>query len=173
MGYELPFVLAAASVAMAAGTLSLPGIVAAWRPWWLLWQLPAMVVFFIAGLAEIRRPPFDMPIADSELVFGYLTEYTGLRFAFFLLAEYVGIVVISALTATLFLGGWHGPLASSLGWLWMLMKTSAVAFVVIWLRVAWPRLREDQLQRLCWLGLVPVALAQLVLTAAVRVALAE
>src|SRR5687768_11334591 len=123
LGYELPFVLAAASVAMAAGTLSLSGIVEAWRPWWLVWQFPAMVVFFIAGLAEIRRPPFDMPIADSELVFGYMTEYTGLRFAFFLLAEYVGIVVISALTATLFLGGWQGPMAESLGWLWMLLKT--------------------------------------------------
>ncbi len=77
LGYELPLVLAAASVAMAAGTLSLSGIVEAWRPWWLLWQLPAMLIFFMAGLAEIRRPPFDMPIADSELVFGYLTEYTG------------------------------------------------------------------------------------------------
>jgi NADH-quinone oxidoreductase subunit H len=171
MGYELPFVLAAASVAMAAGTLSLPGIIQAWQPWWLLWQLPAMVVFFIAGLAEIRRPPFDMPIADSELVFGYLTEYTGLRFAFFLLAEYAGIVVISALTVVLFLGGWKGPMPETLGWLWMLIKTGAVAFVVIWLRVTWPRLREDQLQRLCWLILVPVALAQLVLTAGVRVAI--
>jgi NADH-quinone oxidoreductase subunit H len=172
MGYELPFVLAAASVAMAAGTLSLPGIVQAWQPWWLLWQLPAMIVFFVAGLAEIRRPPFDMPIADSELVFGYLTEYTGLRFAFFLLAEYAGIVVISALTVVLFLGGWKGPMPETFGWLWMLIKTGAVAFVVIWLRVTWPRLREDQLQRLCWLILVPVALAQLVLTAGVRVALA-
>jgi len=159
-------------VAMAAGTLSLPGIVLAWQPWWLLWQLPAMIVFFVAGLAEIRRPPFDMPIADSELVFGYLTEYTGLRFAFFLLAEYAGIVVISALTVVLFLGGWKGPMPETLGWLWMLIKTGAVAFVVIWLRVTWPRLREDQLQRLCWLVLVPVALAQLVLTAGVRVALA-
>ena len=173
LGYELPFVLAAASVAMAAGTLSLSGIVEAWRPWWLLWQLPAMVVFFTAGLAEIRRPPFDMPIADSELVFGYLTEYTGLRFAFFLLAEYVGIVVISALTAVLFLGGWKGPfgLDAELGWLWTLVKIFAVSFVIIWLRVAYPRLREDQLQRLCWLVLVPLALAQLVLTALVRVAL--
>src|SRR5262245_53765230 len=72
LAYELPFVLAAASVAMAAGTLSLSGIVTAWRPWWLLWQLPAMVIFFVAGLAEIRRPPFALPIADSELVFGYL-----------------------------------------------------------------------------------------------------
>jgi NADH-quinone oxidoreductase subunit H len=166
-------VLAAASVAMAAGTLSLSGIVEAWRPWWLLWQLPAMVIFFTAGLAEIRRPPFDMPIADSELVFGYLTEYTGLRFAFFLLAEYVGIVVISALTAVLFLGGWKGPfgLDGELGWLWTLIKVFAVAFVVIWLRVSYPRLREDQLQRLCWQVLVPVALVQLVITAAVRVAL--
>ncbi|GIF65740.1 NADH-quinone oxidoreductase subunit H [Asanoa ishikariensis] len=171
LGYELPMVLAAASVAMAAGTLSLTGIVEAWRPWWLIWQLPALVVFFVAGLAEIRRPPFDMPIADSELVFGYLTEYTGLRFAFFLLAEYVGIVVIAALTTVLFLGGWKGPLDDQLGWLWTLIKIFAVAFVVIWFRVAYPRLREDQLQRLCWLVLVPVSLGQLVLTAAVRVAL--
>jgi NADH-quinone oxidoreductase subunit H len=174
LGYELPLVLAAASVAMAAGTLSLTGIVEAWRPWWLLWQLPALVVFFVAGLAEIRRPPFDMPIADSELVFGYMTEYTGLRFAFFLLAEYVGIVVIAALTTVLFLGGWKGPfgLDAQLGWLWTLLKVFAVAFVVIWLRVTYPRLREDQLQRLCWLVLVPVALGQLVLTAGVRLALA-
>src|SRR5215211_1058827 len=172
LGYELPFVLAGASVAMAAGTLSLSGIVEAWQPWWLLWQAPAMVVFFVAGLAEIRRPPFDMPIADSELVFGFLTEYTGLRFALFLLAEYAGIVVISALTTVLFLGGWKGPFADAeLGWLWTLIKVLAVSFVVIWVRVAYPRLREDQLQRLCWLVLVPVVLAQLVLTAAVKVAM--
>jgi NADH-quinone oxidoreductase subunit H len=171
LGYELPLVLSAASVAMAAGTLSLPGIVEAWSPWWLLWQAPAAVVFFIAGLAEIRRPPFDMPIADSELVFGYMTEYTGLRFAFFLLAEYAGIVVIAALTTVLFLGGWHGPFEDQLGWLWTLLKIFAVSFVVIWFRVTYPRLREDQLQRLCWLVLVPVSLAQLVLTAAVKVAL--
>jgi NADH-quinone oxidoreductase subunit H len=171
LGYELPFVLSAASVAMAAGTLSLSGIVHAWKPWWLLWQLPAMIIFFIAGLAEIRRPPFDMPIADSELVFGYMTEYTGLRFAFFLLAEYVGIVVIAALTTVLFLGGWKGPFDDHLGWLWTLIKIFAVAFVIIWLRVSYPRLREDQLQRLCWLVLVPLSLAQLVLTAAVKIAI--
>jgi NADH-quinone oxidoreductase subunit H len=170
LGYELPFVLSAASVAMAAGTLSLSGIVEAWRPWWLAWQLPALLVFFTAGLAEIRRPPFDMPIADSELVFGYLTEYSGLRFALFLLAEYVGIVVIAALTTVLFLGGWKGPFADDqLGWLWTLIKVFLVAFVVIWVRVSFPRLREDQLQRLCWLVLVPLSLGQLVLTAVVRV----
>ncbi len=171
LGYELPFVLSAASVAMAAGTLSLSGIVDAWRPWWLIWQAPAMCIFFTAGVAEIRRPPFDMPIAESELVFGYMTEYTGLRFAFFLLTEYVGIVVVSALTAVLFLGGWKGPFDHYLGWLWTLIKVFFVAFLVIWLRVAYPRLREDQLQRICWLVLVPVALAQLILTAAVRLAI--
>ena len=169
LAYELPLVLSAASVAAAAGTLSLPGIVEAWRPWWLLWQAPAAVVFFIAGLAAIRRPPFDMPIADSELVFGYMTEYTGLRFAFFLLAEYVGIIVIAALTTVLFLGGWHGPFADQLGWLWTLLKVFAVSFVIIWFRVSYPRLREDQLQRVCWLVLVPVALLQLALTAIVKV----
>jgi len=169
LAYELPLVLSAASVAAAAGTLSLPGIVEAWRPWWLLWQAPAAAVFFIAGLAEIRRPPFDMPIADSELVFGYMTEYTGLRFAFFLLAEYVGIIVIAALTTVLFLGGWHGPFADQLGWLWTLLKVFAVSFVIIWFRVSYPRLREDQLQRVCWLVLVPVALLQLALTAIVKV----
>jgi NADH-quinone oxidoreductase subunit H len=171
MAYELPLVLAAASVAVAAGTLNLQGIVEAWEPWWLLWQAPAAFVFFTAGLAEIRRPPFDAPVADSELVFGYLTEYAGLRFALLLLAEYVGVVVIASLTAVLFLGGWKGPGPEALGWLWTLLKTGALAMVVIWLRVAWPRLRADQIQSLCWKGLVPLALAQLVITAAVAFAL--
>jgi NADH-quinone oxidoreductase subunit H len=166
MAYELPFVLAAASVAMAAGTLSLTGIVMAWEPWWLLWQAPAAIVFFVAGLAELQRPPFDMPVADAELVFGPYTEYGGLRFALFILAEYAGIVVLSALTAVLFLGGWHGPAEDQLGWVWTLVKTGLVAFVVVWVRVAYPRLREDQLQRLAWQGLVPLVLLQLAITAA-------
>jgi NADH-quinone oxidoreductase subunit H len=169
MAYELPLVLAAASVAMAAGTLSLEGIVVAWRPWWLLWQAAALFVFVTAALAELARPPFDMPYADSEIIFGPLTEYTGLRFALFLLAEYAGIVVFSALTAVLFLGGWRGPFPDQLGWLWTLVKTLAVAFVVIWVRVSYPRLREDQLQRLAWQVLVPLALGQLALTGVVRV----
>jgi NADH-quinone oxidoreductase subunit H len=165
LAYEVPMVLAVASVVIAAGTASLTGIVHAWSPWWLLWQAPALLVFFAAALAELRRPPFDAPVADSELVFGYLTEYTGLRFALFLLAEYVGIVVVSALTTLLFLGGWRAPILP--GWWWTLAKIFAVAFVIIWARVAWPRLREDQIQRLCWSVLVPLALAQLVLTVAV------
>lgn len=171
VAYELPLVLAAASAAMAAGTLSLPGIVEQWRPWWVPWQALGALVFFVAGLAEIRRPPFDMPLADSEVVFGYLTEYTGIRFAFFLLSEYVGIVVICALTTVLFLGGWKGPfLDDQLGWLWTLAKVAVLSFVVIWLRVSYPRLREDQLQKLAWTVLVPIALGQLVLTGVVRVA---
>jgi NADH-quinone oxidoreductase subunit H len=169
--YELPFILAAASVAMAAGTLSLPSIVEAWQPWWLLWQLPGAFVFFAAGLAELQRPPFDMPVADSEIIFGAFTEYTGLRFALFLLAEYAGIVVLCALTTVLFLGGWHGPFDDALGWLWTLVKTMALAFVVIWLRVSYPRLREDQLQRFSWQLLVPLALALLALTGVVEVAI--
>jgi len=152
MAYELPFVLAGASVAMAAGTLSLTGIVEAWNPWWLLWQGVALVVFFVAGLAELQRPPFDMPVADAEIVFGPYTEYGG-------------IVLLSALTAVLFLGGWHGPASDTIGWVWTLVKTFAVAFVVIWVRVAYPRMREDQLQKIAWQGLVPLALLQLAVTA--------
>jgi NADH-quinone oxidoreductase subunit H len=171
LAYELPLVLAATSVAMAAGTLSLSGIVEQWQPWWLIWQAPAALVFVIAGAAELQRPPFDMPIADAELVLGPYTEYGGLRFALFLLAEYAGIVVFSALTAVLFLGGWRGPADEVLGWAWTLAKTGLVAVVVIWVRVAWPRLREDQLQALAWKVLVPVALAQLAVTGVVVVAL--
>jgi NADH-quinone oxidoreductase subunit H len=170
LAYELPLVLAAASIAMAAGTLSLIGIADAWQWWWLIWQAPAAVIFLVSGLAEVQRPPFDMPLADSELVVGPYTEYTGLRFALFLLAEYAGIVVLSALTAVLFLGGWHGPFSDAVGPVWTLVKTGLVAFVVIWVRVSWPRLREDQLQRLAWGVLVPVGLGQLALTAVVVVA---
>jgi len=170
MSYELPMVFAASSVAMAAGTLSLTGIVGQWQWWWLPWQAIGGIVFFTAGLAELRRPPFDMPVADSEIIFGPYTEYGGLRFAFFLLAEYVGIVVLSALTTVLFLGGWKGPFLD--GFWWTLIKIFALAFVVIWLRVSYPRLREDQLQKLAWAWLVPLALVQLALTGVVRVLIA-
>jgi NADH-quinone oxidoreductase subunit H len=149
LAYELPIVL---------------GIGRAWEPWWLLTQAPAAFVFVVAGLAELQRPPFDMPIADTELVVGPYTEYGGLRFALFLLAEYAGIVVLSGLTTVLFLGAWRGPGPEWLGPVWSLAKIFGVAVVVIWLRVSWPRLREDQLQRLAWGALVPVALAQLALT---------
>ncbi|HUR06885.1 MAG TPA: complex I subunit 1 family protein, partial [Nonomuraea sp.] len=102
-----------------------------------------------------------------EIIMGPMTEYTGMRFALFMLSEYVGIVVLSFLTTVLFLGGWHGPLLA--GWVWTLVKVFALAFVVIWLRVSFPRLREDQLQKLAWVGLVPLALVQLALTGVVKV----
>ncbi len=164
ISYELPIVLATASIALAAGSLSLAAITQAWRPLWLLWQLPGALVFLVAAVAELQRPPFDMPVADAELVMGAWTEYSGLRFALFLLAEYAGIVVMSLVFAAMWLGGWHGPLPDTLGWLWTLLKGFAVAVVIIWVRVAWPRLREDHLQRLAWLWLVPLGLAQLFLT---------
>jgi NADH-quinone oxidoreductase subunit H len=170
LAYELPIVLAAASVAMAAGTLSLVGIAEAWRPWWLLAQAPAAFVFLVGGLAEIQRPPFDMPVADSEIVVGPFTEYTGLRFALFLFAEYAGMVLLAGLTTVLFLGGWRGPGPAALGPVWSLLKIGLLVVVIIWLRVSWPRMREDQLQRLAWGVLVPVALAQLAITAALVVA---
>ncbi|MEO3938044.1 complex I subunit 1 family protein [Dermatophilaceae bacterium Soc4.6] len=172
LSYELPLVLSVASVALAAGTLSLPGIVAEWSPWWLIWQLPGAVVFLVAALAELQRPPFDMPLADSEVVFGAVTEYTGLRFAFFLLAEYAGIVVMSLFFTVLFLGGWRGLLVGQvepLGVVWTLLKGLLVAVVIIWFRVSWPRLREDQLQRLAWVWLVPAGIAQVALTGVVVV----
>jgi NADH-quinone oxidoreductase subunit H len=170
LSYELPIVLTVASVALAAGTLSLTGIVREWSPWWLLWQLPGAVVFLVAALAELQRPPFDMPVADAEIVFGAFTEYTGLRFAFFLLSEYAGIVLMSLLFTVLFLGGWRGPGPEAVGWVWTLLKGFVVAAVVIWFRVAWPRLREDQLQRLAWVWLVPAGIAQVALTGVVVVA---
>ncbi|MGL5828568.1 MAG: NADH-quinone oxidoreductase subunit H, partial [Angustibacter sp.] len=139
---------------------------------WLIWQLPGLFCFLVAGLAELARPPFDMPVADSEIVFGPYTEYSGIRFAFFLLAEYAGIVLLSALTAGFFLGGWRGVPGLShpaLLSLVTLTKAGAVALLIIWLRVSWPRLRTDQLQALAWKVLVPLALLQFALTAVVRV----
>lgn len=171
LAYELPLVLSASSVALAAGSLSLVEIADAWRWWWLVWQAPAALVFFVAGLAELQRPPFDMPLADSEIVAGPFTEYSGLRFALFLLAEYAGIVLLAGLFAVLFLGGWRGPFADVLGPVWTLAKAATVALVVIWVRVSWPRLREDQLQRLAWGVLVPVSLVQLAVTAVLVTAL--
>jgi NADH-quinone oxidoreductase subunit H len=172
LAYELPMLLSAASVAMAAGTVSLTGILGAFAWWWIPWQIVGGLVFFTAGLAELQRPPFDMPVADSEIIFGAYTEYTGLRFALFLLAEYAGIVVLCGLSSVLFLGGWHGPWGSDgFGWVWMLLKTAVLAFGVIWLRVTYPRLREDQLQKLAWTVLIPLALAQIALTGIVKVAI--
>jgi len=177
IAYELPLVLCAASAVMLAGTMSLTGIVEAWEWWWLPVQAVGLFIFFTASVAELNRPPFDMPVADSEIIFGHMTEYTGLRFALFLLTEYAGIVVAGGLITAMFLGGWRGPFwdvvqigeVYPLGILYTLLKVLAIAFVVIWLRVTYPRLREDQLQKFCWKALIPLSLVQVVLTGFVTV----
>jgi NADH-quinone oxidoreductase subunit H len=174
IAYELPLVLAAAAVVMQAGTLSLVGIVQSQHSMWNVvrpWQLVGFVIFMIASLAELTRPPFDMPVADSEIIFGAYTEYSGLKFAFFLLSEYGGIVALSAVASVLFLGGYNGlggVFAVIPQPLWMLAKIGALSFVVIWLRATYPRLREDQLQRFAWLGLIPLALVAIMVTAVTK-----
>jgi NADH-quinone oxidoreductase subunit H len=174
IAYELPLVLAAAAVVMQAGTLSLVGIVESQRGLWNVvrpWQLVGFLIFMMASLAELTRPPFDMPVADSEIIFGAYTEYTGLKFAFFLLAEYGGIVALSGVAATLYLGGYLGIAGIPIpGPFWMLGKIIALSFVVIWLRATYPRLREDQLQRFSWLLLIPLSLVMIMVTAVVKVA---
>jgi NADH-quinone oxidoreductase subunit H len=173
IAYELPLVLAAASVVMQAGTLSMIGIAEAQdRYWFVLTQPIGFVIFLVAAVAELSRPPFDMPVADSEIIFGALTEYTGLKFAFFLLAEYGGIVALSAVASVLYLGAYQPPPLLELvpGPLWMAAKIGALSFFVIWLRATYPRLREDQLQRGSWLALIPLALLQVLVVGIVKVA---
>jgi NADH-quinone oxidoreductase subunit H len=174
IAYELPLVLAAAAVVMQAGTLSMVGISESQSGLWNIarpWQWIGFAAFIIASLAELSRPPFDMPVADSEIIFGALTEYTGLKFAFFLLSEYGGIVVLSAIASVLYLGGYLPPpaLAFIPEPLWMAAKIGALSFVVIWLRATYPRLREDQLQRFSWQVLIPLTLFQILLVAVFKI----
>ncbi|HEY6568135.1 MAG TPA: complex I subunit 1 family protein [Actinomycetota bacterium] len=172
IAYELPLVLASAAVVMVTGATSMIGIVEAQQHLWNVVPLfPMFIIFMIAALAELTRPPFDMPIADSEIIFGAYTEYTGLKFAFFLLAEYGGIVALSGVAAVLFLGGYQGLPAIPLpGPFWMFAKIGALSFVIIWFRATYPRLREDQLQRFAWLVLIPFSLFWILGVAVVKVA---
>jgi len=172
IAYELPLVIAAAAIVMQAGTLSLVGIVEAQQDlWFIVPQLPGFVIFMMAAFAELQRPPFDMPIADSEIIFGAYTEYTGLKFAFFLLAEYGGIVAFAGIAAVLYLGGYKPlPGIPIPGPLMMMGKITALAFLFIWLRATYPRLREDQLQRFSWLALIPLSLLLIMGVAVAKVA---
>jgi NADH-quinone oxidoreductase subunit H len=172
IAYELPLVLAAAGVVMLSGVTSMVGIVEAQESMWYVIPLfPLFLIFLMASLAELSRTPFDMPVADSEIIFGAYTEYGGLKFAFFLLAEYAGIVALSGIAAVLFLGGYQGlpgiPLPDPI---WMAGKIGVLSFFIIWLRATYPRLREDQLQRFAWLTLIPISLVWILGAAVFKVA---
>ena len=174
IAYELPLVLAAAAAVMLAASTSMIGLVEAQRTvWYIVPLFPLFIVFMMSAVAELTRPPFDMPVADSEIIFGAYTEYTGLKFAFFLLSEYGGIVVMSAVAAVLFLGGYLPlpGLSAIPGPLWMFGKIFALAFIIVWLRATFPRLREDQLQRFAWIKLVPVTLVWILGVGFVKVAM--
>jgi NADH-quinone oxidoreductase subunit H len=167
VSYEVAMGLSAIGVVMAAGSLSLVDIVRAQEDftWYVLVQPVGFLIFMIAAVAETNRAPFDLPEAESELVAGYHTEYSGLKFAMFFLAEYVNMIVVSAVGATLFLGGYSGPWLP--GWLWLILKVTALLFVFIWLRATLPRLRYDRLMKFGWKVLLPVATANLLVTAIV------
>lgn len=175
ISYELSYGLALASVLLVGGSLSLTEIVdrqaGTWLgvlPKWFVFLQPiGFLVYMIAGIAETNRAPFDFPEAEQELVAGYHTEYSGMSFAMFFLAEYINMVTVSAVAVNLFLGGWHGPLVpESLGWIWFLLKVGALLFLYIWIRWTLPRYRYDQLMAFGWKVLLPVAVLNLILTAA-------
>ncbi|MGH3080462.1 MAG: NADH-quinone oxidoreductase subunit NuoH [Gaiellaceae bacterium] len=172
VSYEVSLALSVLGVVIMAGSLSLVEIVDEQRVnWWFaLPQFVGLIVFFIAGVAETNRAPFDLPEAETELVAGYLTEYSGMRFGLFSMAEYINMIVLSALCVTLFFGGWVGPW-EPLGPLWFVLKLLAVLFIFIWLRTTVPRLRYDQLMAFGWKVLLPVATINALVTAALVVAL--
>ena len=198
ISYEIALGLSIVPVVLAAGSLSTVDIVAAQShtlgnvtffdgipvleqvshafsflpKWYILSQWPAFLIFLIAGIAETNRAPFDLPEAETELVAGFHTEYSGIRFAMFFLGEYLHVVAISAIAVTLFFGGWHGPVFSFASWLWPLvwftLKTAFFVYLFVWLRATLPRLRYDRLMWLGWKRLIPAALGWIVFTAVVN-----
>lgn len=184
IAYELPMVLAVIGVVIQAGTMSMVGIVEAQAapffhigdtaihlPYVFQGQVVGFGIFLIAMLAELSRTPFDMPIAESELVMGYLTEYSGIRFTMFFLGEYAGMFAWSAIASTLFLGGYYFPGLDSgtFGPIILMLKVGFLVFVMIWFRWTFPRLREDQLQSLAWKWLIPLSLLNIAVTATLKV----
>ena len=171
VSYEVSLALSVLGVVIMTHTLRLTEIVdyQIGHVWLAAPQLVGLACFFIAGIAETNRPPFDLPEADTELVAGYHTEYSGMRYGLFAQAEYVNMITLSALAVTLFFGGWEGPYAP-LGPLWFVLKLALVLFLFMWLRATLPRLRYDQLMRFGWKVLLPVATLNAVITALVVVA---
>jgi NADH-quinone oxidoreductase subunit H len=185
IAYELPMILAVVGVCIQAGSLSLQDIVHAQADGaifgfsgvgnpYVLTQLLGFGIFLIAAQAELTQTPFDMPVAESELVAGYMTEYTGVRFLLFFIAEFASAFAFAALAATLFLGGWyvpgvHGTLANVLGPAVLGGKIMLLGFLIFWIRFTYPRFREDQLQRIAWKVLIPISLVNIVATAVLKV----
>jgi NADH-quinone oxidoreductase subunit H len=175
ISYELSYGLALAGVLVLANSLSLTDIVnrqsGAWLGflprWYVFLQPLGFLIFMTAGIAETNRAPFDFPEAEQELVAGYHTEYSSMSFSMFFLAEYINMVTVSAVATDLFLGGWHGPfLPESLGWIWFLLKVAAILFFYVWMRWTLPRYRYDQLMKFGWKVLLPIAVVNLLVTAA-------
>jgi NADH-quinone oxidoreductase subunit H len=173
ISYEVPLILSMLGVIMLAGSLSFVDVVNAqdggfWH-WYFLPQLPMFIVFYIAGLAEARRVPFDLPEGESEIVGGFMVEYSGMTWALIQASEFASMGLISAVTTTLFLGGWQPPIeALDLGnfnWIWFGLKTALLVFTFQWVRWSVPRLRMDQLMDFGWKVLVPVCLVWLFVTA--------
>jgi len=167
VSYEVPMVVAVLAVIVFAGSLSMVDIVEsqAMIYQWYIFRLPfgpiAFIIYIIAATAETNRTPFDIPEAEQELVAGFNVEYSGMKFAMFFLAEFVNMFTVSAIGATLFLGGWQGPFLPS--WVWFLIKTFGLVFVFMWFRWTYPRLRVDQLMEFSWKFLLPLAFANLIL----------
>jgi NADH-quinone oxidoreductase subunit H len=162
VSYEIPLVLAIAGVVLIAGSLSLNQIVLAQNIPFIFLQPLGFLLFFMAGCAEINRSPFDLFEADSEIVAGFHIEYSGMKFAMFYLVEYAEALAISAIIATLFLGGWRGPVLPP--FLWLIVKVLLVFFTMVWTRTTLPRVRIDQLMALAWKFLLPLALINLIIT---------
>jgi NADH-quinone oxidoreductase subunit H len=172
VSYEVGLALGVVAVLMYSGTLRMSELVASQdRIWNIVPQFPAFVIYATAALAETNRPPFDLPEAETELVAGYHTEYSGIRFAMFFLAEYLHTITVAAVAVTLFLGGWRGPIFDFLPWLWPLvwftLKVIAVIFVFIWIRATLPRFRYDRLMSFGWKVLIPWGLVWVLATGAI------
>jgi len=171
ISYEIPLVMSVIGIIMISGSLNLNDIVHAQENVWFIFSQPiAFIVFLISANAELNRTPFDLPESESELVSGYHTEYSGFRFAFFMLTEYVYMFAMSALITVLFLGGWHPVFFLDFipGAVWFALKFSVVVFFWLWVRSTFPRVRDDQLMEFGWKVLLPVALANIFLTAVVK-----
>ena len=162
ISYELSVGLSIIGVLMLAGSLSLVDIVARQDVWYIVYQPLGFLIFLICGFAECNRSPFDLPEAENELVAGFHVEYSSMKFALFFMAEYAHMIVVSALVATLFLGGWRGPVLP--GVIWFLLKVFAMLFLFIWVRAPFPRFRYDQLMKFGWKVLFPAALVNILLT---------